>query len=96
MTRLAKWFDYSKTFNYVDVIDKIISSYNKSTHSTTSISPNSVNKYNEMDVWLHTNRDLFKRKNVKSNNFNVGDFVRIKVVKGAFEKGYAASYSEKI
>lgn len=51
MTRLAKWFHYSKTFNYIDIIDKIITSYNKSIHSTTSISPNNVNKYNEMDVW---------------------------------------------
>lgn len=30
------------------------------------------------------------------NKLCVGDFVRIKVVKGAFEKGDAASYSEKL
>lgn len=96
MTRLAKWFHYSKTFNYVNVIDKIVSSYNRSNHRTTSISPINVNKFNEMDVWLHTNKDLFKRKTTEKNLLKVGDFVHVKVNKGTFVKGYAASYSQKL
>lgn len=95
MMRISKWFHFSGKFKYVDVLDRIIKSYNDSKHRTISCSPNQVTKYNEMDVWLQTHKDLIHRKS-ESHNLNVGDFVRIKQVKGAFEKGYATSYSDKL
>lgn len=95
MMRISKWFHYSGKFKYLDVLDNIIKSYNDSKHRTISRSPNQVTKYNEMDVWLQTHKDLIQRKS-ELHHFNVGDFVRIKKVKGAFDKGYAASYSNKL
>lgn len=96
MMRLHKYFDYTGKFNYIDVLADILSSYNNSPHRTIGCSPNSVNKYNEMDVWLKTNKDLYTKAYKKPKSVNVGDMVRIKVPKSTFQKGYEPNYSQDL
>jgi len=96
MQRLQKFFDHSKSRRYIDVLQDIVSSYNNSRHRTIGIPPNSVNKYNEMDVWMKTNHDLYSRKWKKTTDIKAGSFVRVKLPKSTFQKGYSASYSNEI
>jgi len=96
MQRMQKYFDFSKSHKYIDVLQDIVTSYNNSKHRTIGMSPNSVDKYNEMDVWLKTNKDLYSKKWTRPKSITEGSFVRLKIPKSTFEKAYSASYSSDI
>lgn len=96
MMRLQKWFHFTKKKRYIDVLQDVMKAYNNSYHSTIKCTPNSVNKHNEMDIWLETNKDLWKRKNRNHANLKAGDYVRLKIPKTTFEKGYAAKFTPEV
>lgn len=95
MIRLQKHFDISGRFRFVDVLQDILKSYNNSLHRSIAMTPNQVNKFNEMDVWMQSNKDLWspKKKHKRPNELKVNDFVRIRDLKNSFSKGYAANFS---
>jgi hypothetical protein len=95
MMRLNKYFTYTKNTIYIDQLQNFIDSYNSTIHSSINISPKDVNELNQFDVWLCSNKDLIKLKQSK-NLFKLGQFVRIKIQKPTFAKGYSCTYSEEI
>ena len=95
MMRLQKLFTYRKTKVYYDVLQDIVSSYNNSCHRIIGCAPNEVNKYNQMDVWLKSNKDIIHQIS-KKPKFKVHDIVRIKITKSTFCKGYASTYDSKL
>ncbi len=97
MLRISKWFEYSKKHNWIDHIQDFIDSYNNSYHRTIGCAPNQVNKYNEMDVWLHTNKELYTTNLYKKKSkLKKGDSVRIKTQKGVFDKGYSSTFTTSV
>lgn len=97
MLRISKWFEYSRTHNWIDHIQDFIDSYNNSYHRTIGCAPNQVNKYNEMDVWLHTNKQLYTTTLYdKKSKLKKGDSVRIKSQKGVFDKGYSSTFTTAV
>lgn len=91
MTRFQKIFTYRKSNVYYDILNDVISAYNSTEHRTIGCAPDSVNKFNQTDIWLKSNKDLFtKAKKAKLKN---GDLVRIKVTKNTFTKGYTSKFS---
>lgn len=95
MSRLQKYMDYKKSKRYIDVLSEIVDSYNNSKNRITTFTPNSINKFNEMDVWLNAYKKLYSsRKSIKQ--MNVGDTVRVKIAKGTFSKGYTRKYSDSL
>ena len=95
LTRISKYFTLSKKNVYINVLDKIVNSYNSSVHSTTGFAPNKVNIFNEMDVWLHSNKELYN-KPCKISKLKRYDRVRLCKKKHIFEKGYSASYTNEV
>jgi hypothetical protein len=93
--RLNKYFTYTKNTIYIDQLQSFIDSYNSTIHSSIDISPKDVNELNQFDVWLCSNKDLIKQKQSKMQ-FIVGQFVRIKIQKPTFSKGYSSTYSEEV
>ena len=92
-TRMWRYFTHNNTHCYVNVLEKLLSSYNKSFHRSIGISPLSVNKSNESKVWQklyghHVASDSF--------TFTEGDKVRISKAKRTFEKGYLPNWTEEI
>lgn len=49
-----------------------------------------------MDVWVNTNRDLWTNVTKPKLILKEGDFVRLKVAKPTFGKGYSESFSEQL
>jgi transposase InsO family protein len=95
MMRLQKVFtDRGKTM-YHDVLQDIVFSYNSSVHSSTKFAPNCVTKHNQMDVWFNSNADLLNRRK-RYSKLKVNDFVRIKINKDLFTKGYAQTYTNEL
>jgi len=95
MTRLQKVFTYRKTNVYYDILQEVVDSYNESKHRIIECSPRSVNKYNQMDVWFRSNKDVLMMKHQKPK-LKSGDFVRIKINKALFRKGYSPTFTDEI
>ena len=95
LTRLAKYFTYSGSFEYLSVLPKLVESYNSSTHRSIGVSPNRVNKRNQLDVWLYAYKDLYTKQCPKTK-LRLHDFVRLTIKKRAFEKGYSCTYTEEV
>lgn len=95
MTRLTKIFTYRNKTSYYDILQNVIDSYNSCTHRIIKHAPKHVNKYNQMDCWFNTYQSHLNLQKRKSN-LKVGDFVRIKMVKQTFTKGYEKSFSEQV
>jgi transposase InsO family protein len=95
MMRLNKYFTYTKNTIYIDQLQSFIDSYNSTIHRSIKTRPKDVNEFNQFDAWLCSNSDLIK-SNQSKIKFKVGEFVRIKIQKPTFAKGYSCTYSEEI
>lgn len=91
--KMWKYFSYTKTYRYVDVLPKLVKSYNNTKHSSTGYPPSFVTKENEHLIWL-------KQRKVHATfqfpKYHVGDNVRIVKLKQKFDKGYEQGWSTEI
>ena len=76
--KMYKYFTAKNTLTYIDVLPKLVKSYNNTYHRSIKMKPSQVNKSNEAKLWdtLYGN-DVDKRVRYK---FQVGDRVRISKV----------------
>ena len=49
-TKISKYLTLTGQKTYINILPAIVKSYNSSVHSRTNMSPDKINKYNEMDV----------------------------------------------
>jgi len=93
--KLARYFTYVDHNRYIDILDKIVLSYNKSFHRSIKQSPSSVKKSHEAKIF--SNLYQFDRtvgpQNTIFFKFKKGDKVRISKSKTIFEKGYTPSWT---
>ena len=94
-TKMWKYFTAQNTFRYIDVLDKLVSSYNNTYHSSIKCMPSEVTLQNEREVWFTLYGDL---ENIprKPCVFKPGDYVRISRSKLTFEKGYTSNFTEEL
>ena len=91
--KLFRYMTANNTERFIDVLQNIVGSYNNSVHSRTKFTPNQVNVENERQVF----QNLYRlRKIQEKNSFQVGDYVRVVLVRGKFDKGYEKNYSSEI
>jgi hypothetical protein len=94
---LWRYFDHNKTYKYVDILTKLLATYNTRFHSTIKMSPNEVNEQNAKQVFNTVYGDLVsERIRDMKPKFRTGDFVRISKWKHAFEKAYEETYTKEI
>ena len=94
-SKLWRFFTASKQERYVDVLQHLVDSYNKTTHNSTGYAPADVNVMNAEDVW----RKLYKypvKSKKKRPVFKPGDLVRISKAKKTFEKGYRSNWTREV
>ena len=93
-TKRWKYFFQNHTYCYLNVLDQLLESYNKTYHSSIKRAPIEVPPENERDVWsiLYGNMKNVKRKPF---TFKVGDTVQSKQ-KLIFEKGYETNWTEEL
>ena len=92
--KMYKYFTAKNTLTYIDVLPKLVKSYNNTYHRSIKMKPSQVTKSNEAKVWdtLYGN-DVDKRVRYK---FQVGDRIRISKVKRMFEKSYHPNFTEEM
>ena len=93
-TRMWKYFTKHQTLRYVDVLQDLLGSYNRSYHRSIGTTPMQLNETNQEDVWqrLYGNESA----SIVKHKLNVGDHVRISKVKRHFEKGDLPNWSDEI
>lgn len=90
---IYKYFTYSKSNKYVDVIENLLILYNNRKHSSIGIAPANVNENNILQVWQYTQQKRKKSIFRSPPTLHVGDIVRISNSKSVFEKGYKPKWS---
>ena len=92
--KMYKYFTAKNTLTYIDVLPKLVKSYNNTYHRSIKMKPSQVTKANEAKVWetLYGN-DVDKRMRFK---FQVRNRVRISKVKRMFEKSYLPNFTEEM
>lgn len=105
--KLMRYMTEMNTDKYIDVLPKLVSSYNNTEHSTIKIEPSNVSKTNERQIFWNMYKiprrkpllpvKKFKRKKFKKIfSFNVGDKVRISRTRKSFEREYDEKWSREI
>lgn len=90
-TRLFKYFTGKNTLRWVDILDKILYSYNNRYHRSIKMPPSQVTKRNE-----HKVRKILFGNNLKSRKktMKIGDSVIIAKQKKSFDKGYLPGWKK--
>jgi hypothetical protein len=97
--RLGRYFTHNNTFKYVNVLEKVISSYNSSVHTATNVAPNKVSTRNTKKVWdyLYSGKGRYPRLEIFAKaKFSVGDKIRISKVKARFSKVDDPNWSQEV
>ncbi|GFU61268.1 uncharacterized protein TNCV_5033271 [Trichonephila clavipes] len=83
------------TKRYIDVVDKLVYSYNNTWHRSIQMTPASVTETNQSQV----SENLYGKQNnkkVNKPNYRLNDTVRISKEKLLFEKGYEQNWTREI
>lgn len=94
MQRISKYLTYEKTNRFIDKLQDFVNSYNNSVHRIIGQSPASVDSYNAMNVWMKT-YGKGESKTWKAK-LKEGAFVRCKIVKPDFSKGYTETFTNEL
>ena len=97
-TKIWAYFIGYNTHNWVDILSEMIFQYNDAKHSAINTTPRKAHNLNDVGI-----KKLYKyqygdvpTENPKPQQFHVGNYVRLSRIKGIFEKGYHASWTEEI
>ena len=85
---------YGATLKYIDVLQKLMYSYNHSIHRNIGMKRSYFNRENESVVWQRLYGDETSKP--IGYKFKVGDQVRISKARRTFKKGYLPSWSEAV
>ena len=99
-TMIAKYMTGNNTTKWVDELPHLIQIYNNSKHSgIDNIKPNQAETPKNQEIISNINWTKKVQNSIinnKTNDFKIGDTVRVKQKKSGFSKGYSATYSKKI
>lgn len=92
---IYKYFTYSGSKRYIDVLESLVFVYNNRVHSSIGMKPSEVTENNILAVWKYMCNKREKSNTRKSTNLCVDDIVRVSNPKTVFEKGYKPKWSEE-
>lgn len=94
-SRIYRYLFHNMTERYIDVLQKIIDSYNNSYHRTIKMTPSQVNNSNVKQVIINI-RQSHPKVQLRQKPFKIGDYVYIARGKGIFEKGATRNFQEEL
>jgi transposase InsO family protein len=92
-TRIYRFLTFKNTKRWVDVLEDLVYSYNRTRHSSIGVAPIEVTASNENDI---ANKLYPPRASPPKWLYKPGDLVRISVYKQIFEKGYLPNWSQEL
>ena len=105
--KIFRYMSENKTSRYIDILPRLVNSYNKTWHSGILSEPINVNKENESRLWwqmywpekkyIKSDKPLNRKRQLsKIYKFRIGDKVRISYVRKAFQREYESKWSYEI
>lgn len=95
--KIMRYLTAKRSRKYIDVLQDITKSYNRTYHSSIRMAPADVNKSNEKSLWwelyLPTNTPSVKYKKFK---YTVGDTVRLSMKRTRMEREYDEGWTNEI
>ena len=93
--RLYKFFTYSNSNRYIDVLQKFVNAYNDTVHSATGMAPSKVTDSDVLAIWKKINKKIRRVRTIGAK-FTIGQHVRISKEKMKFTKGAEDYFSREI
>jgi hypothetical protein len=93
-TKMWRFFTHKATHRYIEVLPKLMKSYNSSYHTSIKMPPETVDNSNQYQVYCNLYGQA--ERNKLKFKYEIGDNVRISKAKMVFEKGYVPSWTEEI
>jgi hypothetical protein len=93
--KMWKQFSIQGNFKWIDILPKLIHSYNHTYHNTIKMKPVDVNLKKQESIY-HNVFPPNESLPIKPPKYRVGVLVRVSKIKGVFEKGYTANWSTEI
>lgn len=93
-SRMFRYFTYSNTKRYIDVLQQLTDAYNHTKHSSIKMEPASVTLANAQEA-MRNIRAKYKPIS-RVTKYKVHQLVRISRKRNTFEKGYEAGWSEEL
>ena len=91
-TRIWTYFTAHQTHRYLEILPKLVDSYNNTYHRSIGMAPNKVRKEDEAKIWVRLYGDGSKGARTEVAK---GKMVRVSKVKGQFDKVYMPNWSEE-
>lgn len=92
--KIYKYLTHKETNKYINALDDLVNSYNKTYHRALKTSPDKVQPQNEKKIWKRLYLPTLT-KAPKPNNLSKGDKVRISKLRSAFPKGYLQGWTDE-
>ena len=94
--RISRYKNAFNTNRFIDILDQLVDGYNKSFHSSIKMTPYSVNKDNERDVYNNLYLGKIEIKKKAPYQFKVGGSVLISEAKQLFSKETYERWTKEI
>ena len=91
--RIWRYFTHKSTHRYIDILQRLVESYNNTRHSGTKMQPASVTIYNAYIARKNLEQRYSKNDRNKTPKYSVGDLVRVSRAKNVFGKGYEGGWT---
>jgi hypothetical protein len=94
--KIHRYLDEKHKKKYMDVLQDLVISYNKTYHKSIKMAPVEVGEHNEGEVLETLYGHLWDTVGQAQTKYNVGELVRISELKHPFKKGYLGHWTEEI
>lgn len=103
-SRITKYMDSEQTHRWLDILEPVTDSYNKTYHRSIKMSPTQALKTDDPTLWKiqYTNKKSIKRERLhppklkKPFRYKIGDQVKLSHMRTAFEKNYDEKWTGEI
>ena len=103
-SKIFRYMNHNNTDKYIDVLPKLVESYNNTFHNGIQSEPINVTKENESKLWwqMYWPKEYPQIKKENQNRtkspylFNIGDKVRMSHLRKAFQREYDSKWSNEI
>ena len=100
LERLYRYFSLVGKKRYIEVLQKLVDSYNQTPHRTLGfVAPNAVSDDNKEDIkkaLYGTHKVTYAFRRLSKEEFVVDQFVRLSLLKKNFEKGFLQGWSSEV
>ena len=97
--KIFRMFTHRHNRKYIDKLQDLVSSYNRTYNSAIRMAPKEVNERNEKNVWfelyLPNTKKAVKRR-IQPFRFNIGDTVRMSLTRRALEREYDEHWTKEV